>query len=94
MTVSLLVPALARPLPVLQSGARQSESILGRLCNPARVDTTAYPAVALPCRLLSLLQNLAYRPPQAPAGKASRDIIIIEDSFNPFHKIVALWLFK
>ncbi len=48
-TVGLLVqvPALARPLPVLQSGAGQSESILGRLCNPARVDrdSAAYPAV-------------------------------------------------
>ncbi len=45
--VSLLVPALARPLPVLQSRASrcQSESILGRPCNPARVDSAAYPAV-------------------------------------------------
>ena len=45
LAVSLLVPALARPLPVLQSRACQFESILGRLCNPARVDSAAYPAV-------------------------------------------------
>ncbi len=48
MTVSLLVPALTRPLPVLQSRARQSESILGNLCNPTRLDPAAYPAVLEP----------------------------------------------
>ena len=43
--VQLLVPALALPLPVLQSRACQSESILGRPYVPARVDSAAYPAV-------------------------------------------------
>ncbi len=35
---------LTRPLPVLQSRARQSESILSRPCNPTRLDPAAYPA--------------------------------------------------